>query len=634
MFLIKMKNLLKKQSKTKVIRHLSITILFVILSAIVEICLFNFNSLGGIERTVSVNECHIENVINKDNSTVEYIKYDIPTSDDYLKKIQLKYNSSENFKYIVRYYSIDGYNNIHEVEKKDSAYANLTSAITSIKEKISSYSVLVPPSVNVTGFGIINQWQFNWYRFFIMFIFLEGIYLICFTDLLKIIKLEKLYLMGILILGGLLILSKPIHFTAPDEAIHFSRTYELSFGKTIYNTNTSINVSNMNIQTADSLEERELVKKYLNDNNNNIVSQKEKSTLAIENSKKSYLHMAIAMKIARWMKLDFCSIFLAGKFANLLFFAFVTYFALKHSKVGKKLLFCVCAMPTNIFIASAYTYDTVVIACLFYGTAIILNELFYDNEKIDTRKLAIAIIAIVWGCLPKAVYAPIILLLLFIPGYKFNDKKQEKIFKISIIGIFLVLMSSFVLPTITKVANDVYIAGDSRGGNTSTSEQMKLIFSYPFTYAKLLLSTIIKTFFEYLFGSKSLTSFSYLGNITGNVHYIAMGLLVFVGITGCEKDVKKFSKLNRTAVVGSTFATILLIWTALYLAFTPVGSNAIYGVPPRYYIPISMLIFSLLLNKNIKHKFNELRYNKVMTTIMFSLTLYCTYYLVIIQYCV
>lgn len=632
MILKKTKSMLKNQ--LKIVKHLSVSAFIIIFSVIIELCIFNYNSLGGKNKNISVNNCHIENVINEEDvGIVDYISYGIPINENYLKKIQINYSSSEDFQYIIRYNFVDGYGKNRIIDSKDEAYSTLTSAITCLEEKATSLSILIPPNITVLGFEVKNESQFNWYRFFIIFILIQGTYLICFTKLLKVVKLEKVYFIAVLILGGLLILSEPIHFTAPDEAVHFSRIYKLSFGNTVYNTNTSITVSNMEVQGVNSNEEKKLVSEYLNNNNDDIVSKNEKSSLFVKYNQRAYLHMALAMKIARWLRLDFYSIFLAGKFANLIFYALVTYFALKHSKVGKKLLFCVCAMPTNIFIACAYTYDTVVIACMFYGTAIILNELICKDEEMDVRKLIFAIIAIVWGCLPKAVYAPILLLLLFLPSCKFKTKKQEKLFKFSIIGVFLVLMSSFVLPVITKVANDVYIAGDNRGGNTSTSEQMKLIFSHPFVYAKLLLTTIKDTFLEYLIGNKSFTSFFYMGDITGNIHYIAMGLLAFVGITGCEKKVKKFGKTNRIAIIVSAFITICLIWTALYLSFTPVGSNVINGVPPRYYIPISMLIFSLLLNKKIKHNFNETRYIKVMTVIMFSLTLYCTYNLVITQYC-
>ena len=38
-----------------------------------------------------------------------------------------------------------------------------------------------------------------------------------------------------------------------------------------------------------------------------------------------------------------------------------------------------------------------------------------------------------------------------------------------------------------------------------------------------------------------------------------------------------------------------LIWLAMYLSFTPVGTDAIYGVQARYYLPL-VFAFSGLLN--------------------------------------
>ena len=57
-----------------------------------------------------------------------------------------------------------------------------------------------------------------------------------------------------------------------------------------------------------------------------------------------------------------------------------------------------------------------------------------------------------------------------------------------------------------------------------------------------------------------------------------------------------------------------LIWTALYLSFTPVGLGHINGVQARYYIPLLLLIATLSFNNKIKLKMTQKCYNVIIIT--------------------
>ena len=54
---------------------------------------------------------------------------------------------------------------------------------------------------------------------------------------------------------------------------------------------------------------------------------------------------------------------------------------------------------------------------------------------------------------------------------------------------------------------------------------------------------------------------------------------------------------------------VALIWTALYLSFTAVGSSRILGVQGRYYIPLFLLAAAILSPRHIKNETNPVRYN-------------------------
>lgn len=83
-----------------------------------------------------------------------------------------------------------------------------------------------------------------------------------------------------------------------------------------------------------------------------------------------------------------------------------------------------------------------------------------------------------------------ILLMVFLPNTKFKSKKQ----KWGIIGSFaclaIIIATLMVWLMLSSYMNNVYMAGDSRGGNTSLSEQLGVILQHPFIYIQLMFKEI------------------------------------------------------------------------------------------------------------------------------------------------
>ena len=80
------------------------------------------------------------------------------------------------------------------------------------------------------------------------------------------------------------------------------------------------------------------------------------------------------------------------------------------------------------------------------------------------------------------------------------DKKTMYMMKGGVFLIALLLCLSFMAPAVTN--SDAI--GDPRGGNTSGTSQMQVIFGAPVAYAKLLLESITNHLFNYLIGNAAL----------------------------------------------------------------------------------------------------------------------------------
>ena len=121
------------------------------------------------------------------------------------------------------------------------------------------------------------------------------------------------------------------------------------------------------------------------------------------------------------------------------------YWAIKIIPVGKRILTFISLMPTSMFLAVTYTYDTIVYSFIMLAIAILMKEWLKEEGYVSGKNIILANIFMIIGCLPKAVYAPVALLGMFIPSEKYKSKTKRNILKIITIITFLVLMSSFVI---------------------------------------------------------------------------------------------------------------------------------------------------------------------------------------------
>ena len=107
--------------------------------------------------------------------------------------------------------------------------------------------------------------------------------------------------------------------------------------------------------------------------------------------------------------------------------------------------------------------------------------------------------------------------------------------------------------------------------------------------------------------------------------------MLFVGITDTENNTLKNN--HRCLIVLDLLGVILLVWTALYLSFTPVGLNTINGVQARYFIPFIFPLIICFQSRNIKNKIAEKRYNTMIFALMNLVMLLSIYEIVLKVFC-
>ena len=419
-------------------------------------------------------------------------------------------------------------------------------------------------------------------------------------------KIEKTFLLLGLLFGTLFILLTPVCLvTGNDDQVHFHRMYTLLDGKSsewTYSGRYFNHIVIGNYKKYKSYEEINLYKKFLNENNNKkSITKEENIDSNIDYQDLIYLPFSIGYKIGKIIGLNFVDCIYLSKFCNLLLYLLIMYYAIKIIPVAKRLLLFIGLLPSSLYIASQFSYDATITAGMMISFAAFL--MMRKNEKVDLKYLMIFVLGIVWASLPKIIYCPMLLLLLFLNQKYFDNKKQERMVKVGIILLVMILMSTYVLPVLTKTA-----VGDDRVPNTSVTEQFKYIIHAPVGYIKLLTNETIYNFDKMFFGIDTFSSLGYLNKKTEYFNLSNFIILVTIlYLTFTNKVDKKIMDKKFKIIMSILLVTIwCLIWTALYLSWTPVASPRISGVQSRYFIPLLLPLLMILIpnGKKIEEKKN------------------------------
>lgn len=314
----------------------------------------------------------------------------------------------------------------------------------------------------------------------------------------------------------------------------------------------------------------------------------------------AYLPMAVAMKAGKGLKLDWNFILRLTRLANLFVYVALMWLAIRLIPSGKALLTLIALLPQSLFLASTVSYDPFITGCLSVGIAFCLRLLSeeYENRRKYRLEVFLMLLFFVLGCLPKAVYVPLVLLAVLIPYRKEQDRKKKRIFTGAVLGLCLAAFLAFILPTLLNPS----ASGDVRGGAVSEMGQLEFIAKHPLTYAGILLSQMIRWFPQSFFGADCTV---FLGHLSNNQTAVSLSpvpwLVLFVlllagGIASliAKKRTPELSIPERAWTLLLVFGSSALVWTAMYVAFTEPGAGEIAGVQGRYFIPLMFPLYYAL----------------------------------------
>lgn len=608
-------------NKKRIIKHVVALIVICMLTVFTEHIICNWNAVTHKAYSHTYSEKNRDGYEYKKIIADGQIKYIIPTEGEYVDKIELNYRTNQyiTYKVVVLNWEEDEDGN-RELKETDSitdrAYIQFHRAVTKVESEADyiqiTYSVKDLEEVNyprLISVRTYNETNVLWYREMLIFGILISVYMIFTMRRTMEQHIEYAFFFVSVLFGFTIIAMAPAAFMSWDEEIHFNRAYSMTFEDTVEYSTSSYALHAKKLQNVNTAEEIRMQQEYLNEHVDDVVATSKKTSNFVDYSKRSYLPQAFGLKLGRTLGVDFTVTLWLGKIMNLLVYSFVMMLAIRYAKIGKRAMVCVGLLPTSVFLASTFSYDAFVTAFLMLGYVLLINEWLEKEERLNWKRVSMGIICIVIGSFSKAVYVPMLLILCFLPKEKFESKRQRIAFLASGIVVFLVMMSSFVLPTLTNAVASVEVTGDSRGGDTSVTRQIMYILGNPLEFIGMLLNNIWKTLGTYFLGYKSHTFLAYYGGDQGNYYLVSVALMVGVAFT--EKAQFHIKRKFRVVTSIMLFGIIVLIWTAMYLSFTPVGLSKINGVQPRYYIPLMYPLMILFMPNKETGRFGDLAYNRI-----------------------
>lgn len=426
------------------------------------------------------------------------------------------------------------------------------------------------------------------------------------------IKTEYGFLLISLVLGSLLVFSAPRTANTWDDDVHYQISESLA--STIIPSPTRP----YKVKASFSFIEQKKIDQDLDRTYASSVDGAATKISILQMYRQiGHIPGATGILIGRALNIAPHTVYSIGRWMNLIVYILVVFFAIRRLKSGKLLLATISLLPTWIFIAANYGYDSWVTSFTILGVSYIFSILQTPEKKFTYKDMFIVLGSFLFGFGPKAIYFLLFLLIFLIPRSAYRNQIEYRRFLVVSMSLMLLVVSSFVLPLLFEGVG----VGDSRGGpHVDPGGQIDYIVSSPIEYAGVVLG-YFKEYFTNGYAQGSVTSFAYLGETRG--YFLILSLILSVVLLGrSDSDSHIASRVNRMLIYIVSSVTILLIVSVLYIAFNSVGSQTIAGLQARYAIPLFFPVLYTLGSLKIVNGFKASSFTLVIFIIL-SMILSC-----------
>jgi len=272
-------------------------------------------------------------------------------------------------------------------------------------------------------------------------------------------------------------------------------------------------------------------------------------------------------------------IFYATRVVNWLCTMAVLWWGICMLPKGKWIFLFLTLLPMNLQQMISVSADGMATAIVFALIAFVIRAMMEKHKFIWRDYMTIGLLSVGLVCW-KVFYAPMVILLLLIPGECFASVRKKQAAKAGcIFGTFLLVLGWALICYLNM------FHGASDGIEGSTSSMISYLLAHPLDYFVRLgkdLITYIPNYVAGIFGPK----LSWGNIIPGNVFWLSSFVLCIAMFAASRTP--ELSWKARSTMIGMSVVCVLLVYLLLYVWWTPMDSPRIQGFQGRYLLPLTL----------------------------------------------
>lgn len=434
-------------------------------------------------------------------------------------------------------------------------------------------------------------------------------------------KPENMVLGLTLILGTVILFLTPFGHACWDTDVHYKWALSASYPGMVYTTEADSQIMSGGGWMQFGKAKNDAQISQFNDMGKVITGVMQPQTTI------AHLPGGLFIALTRFFGGSFYWQFTMGKLPNLLLYAFIGYFAIKKLKSGKIIAAIILLFPTNLFLAANYSYDYWVTSLSILGMAYFIGEAQRPDQPVTTAGTVIMCGAFALACIPKPVYAPLLLLPFLLKKNNFKIARNRKRYRRVCLLMFVIFFCVLLAIALSSVGG----SGDTRGGSgVNPAGQLTFILTHPLVYADILIN-FLKNYLSPAFSYIYMTELAYVGQ--GSGFMVILTVLILAILTDKSQPDRYSSRfINKAAVILLYFLGASLVATTLYLMFNNVGENGIRGCQYRYLMPLIYPFCSLIGPGRLNNRINRSFYNFIMLAIPSGVVWYNIYSMLLSAY--
>lgn len=296
--------------------------------------------------------------------------------------------------------------------------------------------------------------------------------------------LHRMVFCFVLALGILFSMVLP-PYSAPDEQFHINQSFTLA--STIYNpylpvAQSQIHSSLRRPSDVDVIVQdgettvftwQHIAKNLLTTNSDPFTHTQDYDEYQVDSSYTMYWISALGVLAGFLLRLGFIPTLFLGRLTNLVFFAFLSAWAVKRTPVAKAVFAAVALLPMTLHLAASYSRDSNLLALCLLFAALVLDLAFGPREKLGWKQLILPALAGLLIVPSKIVYFPLALLVFLIPAARLG--RYSKAVKGGFLALCLVC---FFFNAGGQVILNDFMSGNTQvaagAASTSVSSEMTM----------------------------------------------------------------------------------------------------------------------------------------------------------------